>query len=162
MRIPKDIALWLQETLLEYDGWQWGLASFALGEIASVPAESRARWQFGVDMIYRTLTCDLISVDAHMECHDRASFLGAIRTVSPFVGSGGFLWNGTQVSGTERLSKLVKAHFPPPDQREDTLNPAFIEALEQIFGENGVPWSDKSLLPIMPAQGASVISATTR
>ena len=24
MRIPKDIALWLQETLLEYDGWQWG------------------------------------------------------------------------------------------------------------------------------------------
>jgi hypothetical protein len=113
-------------------------------------------------MIYRTLTCDLISVDAHMECHDRASFLGAIRTVSPFVGSGGFLWNGTQVSGTERLSKLVKAHFPPPDQRDDKLNSAFTEALEQIFAENGVPWSDKPLLPIMPAQGASVISAATR
>ena len=53
MRIPKDIAHWLQETLLEYDGWQWGLVSFALGEIASVPAGSEARWQFGVDMIYR-------------------------------------------------------------------------------------------------------------
>ena len=136
--------------------------SFALGEIASVPAGSEGRWQFAADMIYRVLICDLISVDVYMECHDRASFLSAIRTVSPFVDSGGFLWNGTQVSGTERLSKLVKAHFPPPDQREDKLNPAFIEALDQIFGENGAPWSDKSLLPIMPAQGSSVISATTR
>jgi hypothetical protein len=71
MRIPKDIAPWLQETLLEYDGWQWGLVSFALGEIASVPAGSEARWQFGVDMIYRVLICDLISVDEYMECHDR-------------------------------------------------------------------------------------------
>jgi hypothetical protein len=139
-----------------------GLVSFALGEIASVPAGSEGRWQFGVDMIYRVLICDLISVDMYMECHDRASLLSAIRTVSPFVDSGGFLWNGTQVSGTERLSKLAEAHFPPPDQRDDKLNSAFTEALEQIFTENGVPWSDKPLLPIMPAQGASVISATTR
>jgi hypothetical protein len=54
------------------------------------------------------------------------------------------------ISGTDRLSKLVEAHFPPPDQRDDKLNPPFIEALEQIFAENGVPWSDKPLLPIMP------------
>jgi hypothetical protein len=81
MRIPKDIALWQRETLLEYNGWQWGLASFALGEIASVPAASEARWQFGVDVIYRTLTCDLARVDVYMECHDRASFLSAIRTI---------------------------------------------------------------------------------
>jgi hypothetical protein len=31
------------------------------------------------------------------------------------------------------------------------LNPAFIEAMEQILAENGVPWSDKPLLPIAPA-----------
>jgi hypothetical protein len=155
MRIPKETALWLQETLLEYDGWQWGLASFALGEIASVPADSDARWQFGVDVIYRTLTCDLVRVDVYMECHDRASFLSAIRTVSPFVDSGGFLWNGTQVSGTERLSKLVKAHFPAPDQRNGELNPAFVEALEQMFAQNGVPWSDKPLLSIMPLTQAA-------
>ena len=162
MSIPKDIALWLQETLLEYDGWQWGLVSFALGDIASVPAGSAGRWQFGADMIYRVLICDLISVDVYMECHDRASFLSAIRTVSPFVDSGGFLWNGTQVSGTGHLSKLAEAHFPPPDQRDNKLNPAFIEALEQIFAENGVPWSDKPLLPIMPAQGPLATSAETR
>ena len=143
-----------------YDGWQWGLVSFAPGEIASVPAGSEGRWQFGVDMIYRVLICDLIGVDVYMECHDRASFLSAIRTVSPFVDSGGFLWNGTQVSGTGHLSKLAEAHFPPP--RDNKLNPAFIEALEQIFPENGVPWSDKPLLPIMPAQGPLATSAETR
>jgi hypothetical protein len=113
-------------------------------------------------MIYRVLICDLIGVDVYMECHDRASFLSAIRTVSPFVDSGGFLWNGTQVSGTGHLSKLAEAHFPPPDQRDNKLNPAFIEALEQIFAENGVPWSDKPLLPIMPAQGPLATSAETR
>lgn len=150
MRIPKDLGLWLQNTLLEYNGWQWGLVNFAHGEIVSVPADTMARWQFAVDMIYRSLTCDLINVDVYMECHDRASFLSAIRTVSPFLDSGGFLWNGTQVSGTERLGKLAGAHFPSPDQHEDKLNPAFIEALEQIFAENGVPWSDKPLLPIIP------------
>ena len=69
--------------------------------------------------------------------------------------SGGFLWNGTQVSGTKRLSKLAEAHFPPPVQREDKLNPAFIEALEQIFAENGVPWSDRPLLPIMPTTASA-------
>jgi hypothetical protein len=104
MRIPTAIALWLQKTLLEYDGWQWGLVSFAPGKIASVSADSEARWQFGVDVIYRTLTCDLIGVDVYMECKDRASFLSAIRTVSPFVESGGFLWNGTQSPGLIALA----------------------------------------------------------
>jgi hypothetical protein len=161
MRMPKDVALWLQETLLEYDGWQWGLVSFANGEIGYIPSDSEAQWQFGIDMIYRTLISDLLSVDVYMECHDRASLLNAIRTVSPFIDSGGFLWNGTQVSGTKRLSGLVEEHFPPPDQRKDALNPAFIEAVEQIFAENGVPWSDKPLLPIMPNPASSEASASS-
>jgi hypothetical protein len=51
MRIPKDVAVWLQETLLEYNGWQWGLVSFANGKVASIPADSEAQWQFGADII---------------------------------------------------------------------------------------------------------------
>jgi len=150
MRITKDKALWLQETLLEYNGWQWGLVSFALGQIASLPTGTEARWQFGGDMIYRTLTSDLIGVDVFVECHDRSSFLNAIRIVSPFKDSGGFLWNGTQVSGTKRIRELAAAYFPSSGELNHTLNPAFIEALEQIFAENGVPWSEKPLLPIKP------------
>ncbi len=161
MRIPEDKALWLQETLLEYNGWQWGLVSFALGQIASLPAGGEARWQFGVDIIYRTLTCDLIGVDVYIECHDRTSLLNAIRTVSPFKDLGGSLWNGTQVSGTQRLSQLAAAYFPSSGELNHTLNPAFIEALEQIFAENGLPWSEKPLLPIMTAgAGAGALSAS--
>ena len=33
---------------------------------------------------------------------------------------------------------------------------SFIEALERIFAKNGVPWSDKPLLPIMPAGAGDV------
>ena len=154
MRIPEDKALWLQKTLLEYDGWQWGLVDFALGQISSLPSNSEARWQFGVDMIYRTLTCDLIRVDVYMQCHDRTSLLNAVRTVSPFKNSGGLLWNGTQISGTDRLSELAAVYFPSNGELNHTLNPAFIEALEAMFAENDVPWSNEPLLPIAPT-GAS-------
>jgi len=155
MRITEDKALWLQETLLEFNGWQWGLVNFAFGQIASLPNGTEARWQFGVDILYRTLTCDLIGVDVFVECHDLTSFLNAIQSVNPFKNSGGFLWNGTQVSGTERLSELAAAYFPSSGELNHTLNPAFIEALEAIFAENGVPWSEKPLLPITPATSLS-------
>ena len=52
--------------------------------------------------------------------------------------------------GEHEQVKLIEAHFLSPDQRDDKLNPAFIETQEQIFAENGVPWSDRPLLPIMP------------
>ena len=138
------------------------MVDFAFGKIASIPADTEARWQFGVDMVYRTLTCDLVGIDVFMECHDRTSLLNAIRTVSPFIDSGGFLWNGTQVSGTQRLRELVAAHFPSSGELNHTLNPDFIEALEQIFAENGVPWSDNPLLPIMPAAGAQAPAGSSR
>lgn len=151
MSMTEDKALWLQETVLEFNGWQWGLVNFAYGQIASFTPETEARWQFGVDIFYRTLTCDLVRVDVFMEARDRTSLIDAIRRVSPFENSGGLLWNGTQVSGTDRLSELATAHFPSSGELNHTLNPSFIEALEAIFAANGVPWSDKPLLPIIPA-----------
>jgi hypothetical protein len=52
------------------------------------------------------------------------------------------------------LSQLIDAHLQPHRERDNELNPSFIEALEQIFAENDVPWSDKPLLPVMPNAGA--------
>ena len=112
-------------------------------------------------MIYRGLVCDLIKVKDYGATPDRASFLHAIRTLNPWGDGAGF-WHATLVWDAPRLEKLIEAHFPAPDQHQDKLNPAFIEALEQIFAETGVPWSDKPLLPIMPAQSASATSAATR
>jgi hypothetical protein len=150
MKISTDIALWIQKCLLGLDGEDWSVGYMTDG-IPTIAGHAIDRWQVGVDLVYRTLTCDLIGVDVFMECHDRTSFLHAIRRVSPYEELGGFLWNGTRVHGTKRLSKLINDNFPPRSERDDKLNPVFIEALEAIFAENGVPWSDKALLPITPA-----------
>jgi hypothetical protein len=109
-------------------------------------------------MIYRTLTCDLIAVYEYIECSDRASFFEAIRSHSPDADAGAVLWNGTLIYGTEKLEALARSFFDPLSQGRDDLNPAFVEALEQIFAEKGVPWSDKPLLPIMPAGTAKAVA----
>ena len=57
--------------------------------------------------------------------------------------------------GAERLTKLIEAYFLPPGARDNKLNPSFIEALELIFAENGVPWSEKPLLPITPTAASA-------
>jgi hypothetical protein len=149
MTIPADAALWLQEQLLGLYHEDWGLVYTTAGNLVSIPFDTPIRWQLGVDLTYRGLICDLIEVDDFGATSDRASFLHAIRTLDPWGDGAGF-WHATIVWGAPRLDKLIETHFPPPDQHEDKLNPAFIEALEQIFAESGVLWSDKPLLPIMP------------
>jgi hypothetical protein len=152
MKIPFDTALWVQRSLLGLDGEDWSVG-YIIDRIPIVSNHDLGRWQLGVDLIYRTLTCELIGIDVFVECRDKTSFLQAIGTVSPYENSGGFLWNGTRIYGTDRLSKLITDYFSSTDELDDKLNPAFIEALEQIFAENSVPWSEKPLLPITPAGG---------
>jgi hypothetical protein len=163
MRIPDEAALWLQDLLLGYSGECWGMADFVAGRLDSLPQQTEARWQLGVDTVYRTVTCDLVRVLGLAGFPDLASFFHAIRTLSPddrsgarssngeFAYTGPDLWNASQICGTKRLLELVSAHFPPVGEIRRALNPDFIRVLEQIFAENGVPWSDKPLLPIVPA-----------
>ena len=107
-----------------------------------------------MDVIYRALICDLVKVNDLGATSDQASFLHAIRTLNPYGRSGEGYWHATLVWGTERLSELIEAYFPARGERDNKLNPAFMEALEQIFAENGVPWSETPLLPVMPASVA--------
>jgi hypothetical protein len=134
-----------------------------LGKLDSTPQYTRGRWQLGVDTAYRGIKCDLFEVEGLAGFPDLASFFDAIRTLGPddksgavsstgkFEYTGPDLWNAAQICGTARLSKLVDAYFPPVGQIRRTLNPAFIEAIEKIFAENGVQWSDRPVLPIRPA-----------
>lgn len=140
-------ALWLQGQLLGLYNEDWALGYVLDGILVLVPQDTPERWQLGVDLIYRGLVCDLVKVKDYGATPDRASFLHAIRTLDPWGDGAGF-WHATLVWDAPRLNKLIEVHFPSPDQHEDKLNPAFIEALEQIFAENGMPWSDKPLLPI--------------
>jgi hypothetical protein len=158
MAIPADTALWLQEQMLGLYHEDWGLVYMLYGNLASIPDDTPERWQLAVDLIYRGLVCDLIKIKDYGATADRASFLQAIRTLNPWGDGAGF-WHATLVWDAPRLEKLIKAHFPAPDQHQDKLNRAFIEALEQIFAENGVPWSDKPLLPVMPSPANSQASA---
>jgi hypothetical protein len=73
---------------------------------------------------------------------------------NPNNSTGDGFWHATLVWGTDCLSQLIDAHLQPHRERDNELNPSFIEALEQIFAENDVPWSDKPLLPVMPNAGA--------
>ena len=116
------------------------------------PAYTTSRWQLEVDTIYRALSCDLIGVKPFIGPYDEKSFLRAIRTLDPLdrARKSIALWNGTSIYGTERLSELCGHYFPATGGYDGTLNPPFVEALEQIYAENGVPWSDKPLLPIVP------------
>lgn len=157
MQIPQDAAFWLQKHLLGLDHEDWGLVYMLHGNLASTPPDTPARWQLSVDLIYRGLVSDLLAVNDLGATSDQASFLRAIQTLDP-GGDGAGFWHATLVWGTERLSKLIKAHFPPSGERSSKLNPAFIEALEAIFAENGVSWSDKPLLPIT----LNVTGAATR
>ena len=112
-------------------------------------------------MIFRTIKCDLVTVHKFVGCHDEDSFFEAIRMLSPYGDTDGVLWNGTLIYGTEKLDTLIQSFFPNASDDGDKPNSAFIATIEAIFAENGVPWSDKPLLPIMPA-GASGASHSSR
>jgi hypothetical protein len=159
MVISVDTALWLQEQLLGLYHEDRGLVYVLYGNLPSLPDDTPIRWQLGVDLIYRGLVCDLVKVKDFGATSDRPSFLHAIRTLDPWGDGAGF-WHATIVWGAPRLCKLIEANFPPPEQRDGKLNVAFIEALEAIFAENGVPWSEKPLLPIMPTTASA--SAASR
>lgn len=150
MQMSEDIALWLQDELLGLDHEDYGLVYILSGNLASIPQDSEERWQLGVDVIYRALICGLVKVNDLGATSDQASFLHSIRTLNPYDRSGEGYWHATLIWGAERLTKLIEAYFLPPGARDNKLNPSFIEALERLFAENGVPWSDKPLLPIMP------------
>jgi hypothetical protein len=150
MTIPEDIASWLQRHLSMLCEEDLSIGHFASGKIDSVPDRTPIRWQLSVDMIYRALTCDLIAVHKYVECSDETSFFEAIRSRGPYDREGAVLWNGTLIYGTGKLEALARSFFSVLSAGQDDVNPAFIEALERLFAENKVPWSDKPLLPIMP------------
>src|ERR1700677_5157384 len=141
MTIPNDIARWLQgnlRTLAEDDS---SCAYFLSGNVTSAPYHTISRWQLAVDMIYRCVKCKLTLIHNFVDCDDEASFFVAIQTLSPFVGEGGLLWNGTLLCGSDTITTIVEKHFLPSQSFNFDINHVFIEELEQIFHQNSVAWS---------------------
>jgi hypothetical protein len=124
-------------------------AYFISGNIASIENYTLARWQFGLDMIYRCLKSELILVHDRVGYPDEVAFIRALQTLSPFGDEGGVLWNGSLVYGSDLLVKIVEKHFPPSLPYSPVVNSAFGEELDSIFGRHAVPWSETPLLPIL-------------
>lgn len=119
------------------------------GNLDSIPTGTVARWQLAVDTTYRLIQCDLIAVDDLSEAFDEQIFMQTIRTSSPYNDGAGY-WHATLIWGTDRLSKLIDAHLSVDAPEEKPTHP-LIDTVVQLFAENGVPWSDRPLLPIEPA-----------
>jgi hypothetical protein len=140
---------WLQNRLRVLAVDDLSIVNFALGLSGEIPDELPNRWQFCIDMLYRTTTSKLLEIHNFVACHDLDSFYHAIRTISPFEEQGVVLWNGTLVYGTDQLIQLIGKYFPKTSGRDSRLNPAFIQELKAIFAANNVPWSDAALLPVI-------------
>jgi hypothetical protein len=150
MTMGKNDALWLQKLFAMLNEDEWGAISLTQGTLSSIPDNTRERWQFGVDMYYRLRTSDLIAVSAICDIPNISSLQPALRDRNPFTNEGSVLWNGTQIFGTKLLNNVVETHFPQGGEYWTTLNPGFVEAIDTIFTQNGVPRLDSPLLPIRP------------
>jgi len=150
VKTPIHIEQWLQRQLRMMAIDDGSCAYFISGNITSINDYTRERWQFGVDMIYRCMRSKLILVHNFAGCHDEASFFDALRTLSPYTGEGGLLWNGTLLYGSDILVEIVEKFFPPSLPHSAEINDPFGKELDDIFQQNDVPWSEKPLLPIMP------------
>jgi hypothetical protein len=48
------------------------------------------------------------------------------------------------------LEAIVKSFFRNHDAYAATVNRGFLAAIENVFEDTGVPWSDKPLIPVVP------------
>jgi hypothetical protein len=140
-------AIWIQDVLGESLHDDIGAIEFVLGNRIPLSAGSNQRWQVAVDLLHRLLKCDLVRVSLLCVGQSRKNLLSTLQTHSPFTNAGGLEWNGPYFRGSARLRDLFM-RFPDADVRNGPADAGFVDALEAIFAENGVPWSDAPLLPV--------------
>ncbi len=157
MTVPErdNIEQWLQNRMRLFSADDLPLTYFSSSIIAGAQYDNLERWQLAVDMIYRCIVSGLLELTYPKYRTDHDAFFQAIRTRSPFDpgppfdDSGAVLWNVEQLYGTDKLIGLVDKYFPNTGNAYDeTVNPAFVEELRDVFAAAGVPWSDAPLLPV--------------
>ena len=149
MTFPIDVAEWLQFTLRDLAVDYTTCGGVISGNIKDFPDNTNARWQFGLDMIFRFNKGGLTYFDYCVNPHDVTELFRTLQTSNPFFGQSGALWNGTFMSGTDRLRALVEKHFPSSQPYDASLNAEFVQEVEDLFQTSEVPWSTQPLLPIV-------------
>ena len=134
MHIPPDIAFWLQRNLAIICEDDVSIAYVSSGVIASIPDRTEARWQLSVDMLYRLIKCELISVLNFADCTDIPSFFSEIQSHGPdFDDQGAYVWMAIQIYGTDKLEVLMKSHLRGTVAGLGRLEPCFHQRARTSF-----------------------------
>ena len=155
MKIPFDIALWLQFNLYltTLDGYSPD--SFLYGK--EINNNSMAsRWQLVVDTIYRCLTCELIYICNRIclnveDVKNKSWLINGLAYHEPFgddfFENGITYWIGPLLCSTERCESLIDKYDIKKFEGNTVCRP-FIDEIELIFERHGVGWSENPLIPI--------------
>jgi hypothetical protein len=80
------------------------------------------------------------------------SLIEGLRRVSPFQrGDDKILWIATFLSGTDKLHQLIEKHGSLSGFDGNVVNTAFIQDVDRIFADAGLPWSSEPLVPVIVA-----------
>jgi len=151
MLMPLRNASILQSRLLAYDDVGGTCAYMIKYTTDDKGLYLHHEWQDAVDNIYRCVKSDLLLINNDNFFIKYDSLFEALRRNSPFDSKGDqILWNGTLLDRTDKLTRLVDKYIAV-GIRWDVVDTNFIEDLEDIFAEAGVPWSTEPLVPIIVA-----------
>ena len=150
MKIPLNIAAWLQENLylLTLSGYSADLFMCAMpGELND---DVKYRWQFAVDMIYRGIKSGLMDVwDGANKARGNIDFsLDLVNQLAKFdPNSDQVCWFGPEIEATELCGALVKKFDIQSCAHGDVCR-SFIEEIEALFDRHGVSWSAAPLIEL--------------
>jgi len=151
MKLPYPYALALQEQLqfiaitsnyaIEF------ISGFGLRD------EQNDRWQLAVDTIHRLLASGLI-YEAHNEDElsvitqrEYLAYVNALAQKDPFAYPLNMEWMEWDLYATDRCKKLLNKYGISTFYEGGLVEP-FIEEVEALFTQHGVPWQDSPIIPI--------------
>jgi hypothetical protein len=152
MKIPEDIAGSLQDALYlaTLDGYCPDV--FLGGRQNKRPDNARELWGNSVELIYRCLACELLTLDVNwssaMHISDPKSFANALAQHDPFdandfAESGATYWLDPLLFSTEKTRALLAKHGVT-DLGSD-LCESWANAISEIFDKKGIPWGVRQI-----------------
>lgn len=153
MKMPSNVAAWLQFKLYLITLSGYSANSFTCGKPGELNDDPRFRWQFAVDMIYRGIRCGLMNVWDGCELRSRGeqtlALVNELAQFDPDSDSESSLgcWVGPEIEATDLCEALVKK-FDIQNFEQGQICEPFIEEIEALFDRNGVSWSDAPLIEL--------------
>lgn len=157
MKMPLNIAAWLQKKLYLITLSGYSADSFTCAKSGELPDDPRFRWQFAVDMIYRGFKCGLINVwDGRKQRPSGDQTFALVKELAksdPNSDLFAACWVGPEIEATESCDALVRK-FDIQNFELGEICVPFIDEIELIFERNGVSWSEAPLIELGSGAGA--------